>query len=42
MSRRGNCYDNAPMESFFATLKKELVHRENYPTREAARASLFE
>jgi len=28
MSRKGNCYDNAPMESFFATLKKELVHHE--------------
>ena len=42
MSRRGNCWDNAPMESFFATLKKELVHHEDYPTREAARASLFE
>ena len=42
MSRKGDCYDNAPMESFFATLKKELVHHENYPTREAARASLFE
>lgn len=42
MSRRGDCWDNAPMESFFATLKKELVHREDYPTREAAKASLFE
>jgi len=42
MSRRGNCWDNAPMESFFATLKKELVHHEDYPTREAARASIFE
>ena len=28
MSRRGNCWDNAPMESFFASLKKELVHGE--------------
>jgi putative transposase len=28
MSRKGNCWDNAPMESFFATLKKELVHHE--------------
>ena len=42
MSRRGNCWDNAPMESFFATLKKELVHGEDYATREQARASIFE
>ena len=42
MSRRGNCWDNAPMESFFASLKKELVHDEDYATREAARASIFE
>jgi putative transposase len=42
MSRAGNCYDNAPMESFFASLKKELVHHEQYPTIEAAKASLFE
>ena len=42
MSRRGDCWDNAPMESFFATLKKELVHDEDYATREEARASIFE
>jgi putative transposase len=42
MSRKGDCGDNAPMESFFASLKKELVHREDYPTREQAKASLFE
>jgi transposase InsO family protein len=42
MSRKGNCWDNAPMESFFATLKKELVHREKYHTRSQARQSLFE
>ncbi len=42
MSRRANCWDNAPMESFFASLKKELVHDEDYPTRAEARASLFE
>jgi len=42
MSRKGNCWDNAPMESFFATLKKELVHHERYRTREEARRSLFE
>ncbi len=38
MSRRGNCYDNAPVESFWATLKTELVHHRRYQTRaEAAR-----
>ena len=42
MSRKGDCYDNAPMESFFASMKKELVHHENYPILEAAKASLFE
>ena len=42
MSRRGDCWDNAPLESFFASLKKELVHHENYATREQARASIFE
>ena len=42
MSRRGNCWDNAPMESFFASLKKELVHHEDYATREQAKASIFE
>ena len=42
MSRRANCWDNAPMESFLATLKKELVHHEDYQTREEAKASLFE
>ena len=42
MSRRANCWDNAPMESFFATLKKELVHDEDYQTRGEARASIFE
>ena len=42
MSRKGNCWDNAPMESFFATLKKELVHHEDYLTRAQARQSLFE
>jgi transposase InsO family protein len=42
MSRRGNCWDNAPMESFFATLKKELVHHEDYVTRDQARTSIFE
>jgi putative transposase len=40
MSRRGNCWDNAVAESFFATLKTELVHRVTWPTRAAARADL--
>lgn len=42
MSRRANCWDNAMMESFFATLKKERVHHESYATREAARQSVFQ
>ena len=42
MSAVGQCWDNAPAESFFATLKKELVHDEKYTTREEARASIFE
>jgi putative transposase len=42
MSRKGNCCDNAPMGSFFATLKKELVHRERYQTRSQARQGLLE
>jgi len=42
MSGAGNCYDNAMVESFFATLKKELVHQADYRTREAARRSIFE
>ena len=42
MSRRGNCRDNAPVESFFASLKKELVHDEDDATRDQARASIFE
>jgi transposase InsO family protein len=36
LSRHGNCYDNAVSESFFATLRKELVHRVNFPTRDVA------
>jgi putative transposase len=41
MSGKGQCWDNAPMESFFATLKKELVYDEDYHTREQARGSIF-
>ena len=36
MSRKGNCYDNAPMESFWGTLKQELVHHRRYSTRREA------
>ena len=42
MSRRGNCLDNAPMESFFASLKKERVHHARFRTRAEARAAVFE
>jgi transposase InsO family protein len=42
MSRKGNCLDNAPMESFFSSLKTELVHRTRFATRAEARAALFE
>jgi len=42
MSRRADCWDNAPMESFFASLKKELVHGADFATRAEARAALFE
>jgi len=42
MSGVGQCWDNAPAESFFASLKKELTHHEDYQTREEARASIFE
>ncbi len=40
MSGTGNCYDNAPMESFFGTLKRELIHHLKYQTREEARHSI--
>lgn len=36
MSRKGNCYDNAPMESFWGTLKQELIHHRRYSTRQEA------
>ena len=42
MGRRATCYDNAAMESFFHSLKVELVHRERYATRQAARSAIFE
>ncbi len=41
MSRKASCRDNAPMESFFGTLKTELVHQREYPDRDAARRDLF-
>ena len=42
MSAKGNCYDNAVAESFFATLKKELVRDRPFDTRSAARTAVFE
>lgn len=42
MSRRGNCYDNAAMESFWSTLKLELVYRRCFETRAQARTQIFD
>jgi transposase InsO family protein len=42
MSRKGNCYDNAAMESFFATLKQELVYHHQYQSRQEAKQDIFE
>jgi transposase InsO family protein len=42
MSRKGNCYDNAPMESFWGTLKNELVYHQRYVTREQAIREIIE
>ena len=42
MSRKGDCWDNAPMESFFGTLKTELIYHEDYRTRAEARYSIFD
>jgi putative transposase len=42
MSRRGNCFDNAPIESFGGTLKKELIHHRRYTTREQAQREIAE
>jgi putative transposase len=41
MSRKADCYDNAPMESFFHTLKTELVHHRHYATRQEAARDIF-
>jgi transposase InsO family protein len=41
MSGTGNCYDNAVAESFFASLKRECLHRQCYQTRSAATADVF-
>jgi putative transposase len=42
MSRKGNCYDNAPMESFWGTLKNEMIHHRKYATRTEAEAEIRE
>lgn len=42
MSRTGNCYDNAAMESFFASLKKECIYRQRFQDRRQARQAVFE
>lgn len=42
MSRRGNCYDNAPIESFWGMLKNELVHHRRYATRREAMQEITE
>lgn len=42
MSRKGNCWDNACVESFFGTLKRELVHQRQYVTRDEAKQDIFE
>jgi transposase InsO family protein len=42
MSRKGNCWDNAVAESFFATLKNELVYQQKFNTREEAKHAIFE
>ena len=41
MSRKGDCWDNACAESFFASLKKEIVYRNRYTSRNMARQSIF-
>ena len=42
MSRKGNCYDNAPMESFWGSLKNEMIHHQRYATRANAEAAIKE
>ena len=42
MSRRGNCYDNAMAESFFSSLKNELIHHRSFSTRDEARTAIYE
>lgn len=42
MSRKGNCWDNAVAESFFATLEHELLAESDFPSRDAARRAIFE
>jgi len=42
MSRKGNCYDNAPMESFWGSLKNEMIHHQRYTTRANAEAAIKE
>jgi transposase InsO family protein len=42
MSARGHCYDNAAMESFWSTLKTELIHRRKWNTRAEAKLAIFE
>ena len=42
MSRRGNCHDNSPVESFFGLLKRERIRRRIYSTKDAARTEVFD
>ncbi len=42
MSRRGNCFDNAAVESFFSSLKKEKIRRYIFRTREEAKSNIFD
>jgi len=42
MSGKGNCYDNAVVESFFSSLKNEIIHHRDYHTRDQARTEIFE
>ena len=42
MGKKGCAYDNSAAESFFASLKKDLIHRQSWPTREDARRAVFD